>query len=97
MTAQAAKKGDQPKGVVTPERKITIDDIRARAERVQKVAKDDVQEAARQVTSLDQTRMVLYAAVGVAVVAGLAYYMGSKAGMRRAPKPKPRIVKIEQA
>jgi hypothetical protein len=96
MTAQAAKKASEaPKGVIAPARKITVDDIRARAERVQRVAKDEVDRATRQITSMDQTRMILYAALGVAVVAGVAYYMGSQAGKRRAPKPKPPIVKIE--
>lgn len=81
MSAQQAK--PRTKTVVAQPRKITLEDVRRKAEVVQETARDEVQH----VVQSDGTRILVIAAVGVAVLVGLAYYMGSRAGGRPIPAP----------
>lgn len=76
---------ENTKTVVARQRKITVEDIRRKAERVQQVAQDDVQRLVRE----EQARGVIVAAVGVAVVVSLAYYLGTRAGRRPGHAPVP--------
>lgn len=87
MSAQPAKPTAQPKPVAATPRKITLEDVRRRAERVQQTAKDDAMHTVREVASLDTTRMILFAVAGVVVVAGVAYYMGTRAAKSGPPAP----------
>jgi hypothetical protein len=62
------------------EPKITVDDLRAKAEHIGDLAKTEAQNAVRQVAELEATRLVAYAAIGLAVVLSLAYYLGTRRG-----------------
>ncbi|HEY3318143.1 MAG TPA: hypothetical protein VGK50_06955 [Coriobacteriia bacterium] len=77
MSAQPA--GPKMKASTVQPKKLTVEDIRRKAERIQEVARDDVQHVIR----ADRTRVVIYAAAGVAVAVGVAYYLGTRAGRRR--------------
>jgi hypothetical protein len=81
MSAQQAQ--PQTKTVVAQPRKITLEDVRRKAEAVQETARDEVQH----VVESEGTRILVIAAVGVAVLVGLAYYMGSRAAGRPLPAP----------
>lgn len=67
-----------------PVRRITIEDVRAKAEHVQDLAQAEV----KRVTEADRTKMLIYAAVGVAVLVGVAYYAGSRAARRTLEAPQ---------
>lgn len=74
----------QGPGRVEPTERITLDDIRHRAEEVKDLAVTESKEAAARVASLDATKVAMVA-VGVAVlVVGLAYMAGSRSAARRA-------------
>lgn len=83
MSAENAR--PQTKTVVAQPKKITLEDVRRRAENVQQTAQDEVQHVLR----AQQTRIVIVAAVGVAVAVGLAYYMGTRAARAAAGGPVP--------
>ncbi|GEM_PF-1698536 len=63
----------------SPERTLTVDDVRRRAEEVRDLAKAE----ARKVTETDSAQLVAYAVVGVLVVASLTYYLGTRKRARR--------------
>ena len=66
------------KGSVEP--RITIDDMRMRAEHIRDMAQDEV----KRVVEADVTKYVLYGAVAVAVIVSVAFLVGTRAGRRRA-------------
>lgn len=82
MSAAKRKGGMVAGGVVVPETRITLDDLKRKAEQVKDIALDDAKRVSREVTSQDATRYVVAAVMTVAVVASVAYYLGS----RRRPK-----------
>lgn len=85
MSAQAAKPKPGKSDVQMPG-KLTLDDVRRKAEHVQQAAQDDVKEVSDRVLSNGTTRLVMYAAVGVVVAVGVAYYMGSRGAKRATAK-----------
>jgi hypothetical protein len=86
MSAAARRDADaQQRTVVARPKKLTVEDVRRKAERVEEIARDEVDH----VLHLDQTKMLMYAAVGVAVVAGLAYFMGTRAARRALQQAEP--------
>ncbi len=58
----------------SPERTLTVDDVRRRAEEVRDLAKAE----ARKIAATDSAQIVAYAVVGVLVVASVAYYLGTR-------------------
>jgi uncharacterized ferredoxin-like protein len=59
--------------------KLSIEDVRRKAERVEEIAREEVDHFVHR----DATRYAIYGAVAVLAVVGLAYYMGARAGGRR--------------
>lgn len=80
----SAAKGPTPQGVVTarPVRRLTLEDVRAKAQHVQDTATRDVNDIVKQI----ETNKMMYVIVGVAVAASVAYYLGSKAGAKAGAK-----------
>lgn len=74
MSPEASATAAKP-AVVSPQR-LTVADVRRKADRIQQIAREDVEH----VMKADGTRLVVGAAIGVAVVVGLAYYLGTRAG-----------------
>lgn len=70
------------KGPEATER-ISLDDLKHRAEAVKDLAASEVKDTVSRVTSLDATRkMMIVAGVAVAVIS-VAFYLGARAGARR--------------
>ncbi len=63
----------------SPERTLTVDDVRRRAEEVRDLTKAE----ARKVMETDSAQLVAYAVLGVLVVASLTYYLGTRKCARR--------------
>lgn len=70
------------KAPATPAEKISLDDLKHRAEEIRDLAVSETKAAATRVAEMDATRKALIVA-GVAVaVISLAFLMGAKAGAR---------------
>jgi hypothetical protein len=70
---------------VPPAQRITVDDLRRKAENIRDMAKAD----AKRVVTQDSGQMVV---IGVAVVlatVSMAYFLGAKAGARRVRRRRP--------
>ncbi len=63
----------------TTAEKLSIEDVRRKAERVEEIAREEVDR----VVHRDATTYAIYGAVAVVAVVGLAYYMGARAARRR--------------
>jgi hypothetical protein len=59
---------------VSAAKKITVDDLRDKAEEI----RDTIQEDARRVFYEDTTKLVIVGAVVVATVVSLAFYLGTR-------------------
>lgn len=66
-----------------PQTRVTLDDVRHRAEAVKSIAVSQVKETARAVTQDKTARSLAIAAGVVVVVAFAAYSMGSRRSSRR--------------
>lgn len=69
----------KPADTPAPER-VTLDDIKHRAEAVKDLAVSDAKEAVGRVISDDATRTLLIVAGVVVAVASVAYLLGSRSG-----------------
>jgi hypothetical protein len=63
----------------TTAEKLSIEDVRRKAERVEEIAREEVGH----VVHADLTTYAIYGAVAVVAVVGLAYYLGSRSARRR--------------
>ena len=59
---------------MTAAKRITVDDLRAKAEEIEETIKED----ARALVHEDTTKMVLAGAVVVAVAVSVAFYLGTR-------------------
>lgn len=57
------------------ERSITVDDLKAKARRIEDMARAE----ARRVAQQDATKIAIVAAIAIAVAIGAAYYAGTRA------------------
>jgi hypothetical protein len=71
----------------TTAEKLSIEDVRRRAERVEEIARDEVDHFVH----ADLTTYAIYGAVAVVAVVGLAYYMGTRSARRRIAKSAARL------
>jgi len=62
--------------------KITLDDIKHRAEAVKDLAVSDAKSAVAVVTEADATKKLMIAVGVVVIVASFAYFLGSRAARR---------------
>jgi len=67
---------------VAPEDRVTLDQLKHRAESVQDLAVSETKRVAKQVIEQDFTRKALIAVGTVVVIASLAYYFGRRAAQR---------------
>ncbi len=68
-----------------PVERITLDDLKNRAEKIKDIAVTDVKTATTQVLETDATKTLLIVAGVVIAAASIAYFLGSRAGGRRVP------------
>lgn len=66
-----------PPGSV-PEKRITVEDLRDKAQEIGKIAEEDVRAVSRRVTEQDVTTYIIAGALVVAVAVSFAYYMGTR-------------------
>lgn len=64
---------------MSAENRITVDDLRAKAEDI----RDNVQDDAKRLVQQETAKMVIVGAVVVAVAVSFAFYMGSRRCRRR--------------
>lgn len=74
--------------VDTASERVTLEDVKHRAEAVRDLAITEARGAAERVLHEDATKTLLVAAGAVVVIVSLAYYLGTRAGSRR-PAPFP--------
>jgi len=73
---------------IAPEDRVTLEQLKHRAESVQNLAVSETKRVTSEVMELDFTRKALIAVGTVVVVASLAYYFGRRAA-RRLTDPGP--------
>ncbi len=76
---------------VVPEERVTLEQIKHRAEEIGNLAINESKRIANDVYEQNVSKAVLVAVGVIVVAASLAYFMGSRAGRRAAsPPPAPR-------
>lgn len=82
MTPSAKRSASKPAPVrrAVPAERITTDDLRHKALAVRDMATDET----RRLLERNQVRIVIASALVVAVVLSVAYYVGSRSGVRAA-------------
>lgn len=73
--------------VAEPEERITLDQLKHRAEAVRDLATTEVKEVAAEIAEAEVTKTLLIVAGVVIVAASLAFYLGTRAGSRRYVPP----------
>ena len=72
---------------VAPEERVTLDQLKHRAERIADLAVGESKRLATEVYEQNVTKAVLVAVGVVLVTASIAYFLGSRAGRRAAAPP----------
>ena len=67
---------------IDPADRISLDDIRARAEKISNLAASEVKRATAQVTEAEISKVALVAVGVIVVVASLGFLLGSRAARR---------------
>jgi len=75
---------------VAPEERVTLDQLKARVERISDLAVAESKRVANEVREENLTKVVLVAAGVVVVALSLAYFLGSRAARRATAGEPPR-------
>ena len=75
---------------VAPEERVTLDQLKARVERISDLAVAESKRVANEVREENLTKVVLVAAGVVVVALSLAYFLGSRAASRSTASEPPR-------
>jgi hypothetical protein len=67
---------------IPPEERVSLDEIKSRAEKIQNLAVTQSKDLAREVYEQNVTRAALVAVGVVVVAASLAYYLGTRVSRR---------------
>lgn len=76
---------DDANSAAVPAERVTLDDLKHRAESIKDLAVSDAKDAVDRVLSADATKKVLIVAGVAVVVIGVAFMLGSRSGARRVP------------
>lgn len=75
---------------VAPEERVTLDQLKARVERISDLAVAESKRVANEVREENLTKVVLVAAGVVVVALSVAYFLGSRSARRSAAPEPPR-------